>query len=157
MPRPSANRWHLQLQRQIEENQQVLQIAKGLAATVGNDFLQSVVRHLGRCFQADCVYIAELAGAVNGETRTVAEFRKRRNASVFDQHLQGTAFPDQPVGRTIMGTRETVRSFDRKQLLAYLARHYRGPDMVVSAAGAVDHAHVVAEAELLSVMVDRPQ
>jgi len=58
--------------------------------------------------------------------------------------------------RTIMGTRETVRSFDRKQLLAYLARHYRGPDMVVSAAGAVDHAHVVAEAERLFAPFGEP-
>jgi len=75
---------------------------------------------------------------------------------IIFEHLQGTAFPDQPVGRTIMGTRETVRSFDRKQLLAYLARHYRGPDMVVSAAGAVDHAHVVAEAERLFAPFGEP-
>jgi len=40
-----------------------------------------------------------------------------------------------------------VRSFDRKKLAAYLARNYRAPDMVVAAAGAVDHAAVVAEAE----------
>ena len=33
---------------------------------------------------------------------------------IFEQ-LQATAYPDQPVGRTIMGTRQTVRSFDRKQ------------------------------------------
>jgi len=75
---------------------------------------------------------------------------------IIFEHLQGTAFPDQPVGRTIMGTRETVRSFDRKQLLAYLARHYRGPDMVVSAAGAVDHAHVVAETERLFAPFGEP-
>ena len=58
---------------------------------------------------------------------------------VFDK-LQETAFPSQPVGRSILGTRETVRSFDRKQLAAYLTRNYRAPDMVVAAAGAVDHA-----------------
>src|SRR5437588_2424567 len=63
---------------------------------------------------------------------------------VFDK-LQETAFPDQPVGRSILGTRETVRAFDRKRLAAYLARHYRAPDMLVAAAGAVDHAAVVAE------------
>src|SRR5205085_10202118 len=63
---------------------------------------------------------------------------------VFDK-LQETAFPDQPVGRSILGTRETVRAFDRKRLAAYLARNYRAPDMLVVAAGAVDHAGVVAE------------
>ncbi|MEA2989885.1 MAG: hypothetical protein QOG83_2596 [Alphaproteobacteria bacterium] len=65
---------------------------------------------------------------------------------VFDK-LQETAFPGQSVGRSILGTRETVRSFDRKKLAAYLARNYRAPDMVVAAAGAVDHAAVVAEVE----------
>ena len=63
---------------------------------------------------------------------------------VFDK-LQETAFPAQPVGRSILGTRETVRAFDRKRLAAYLTRNYRAPDMLVAAAGAVDHAAVVAE------------
>ncbi len=65
---------------------------------------------------------------------------------VWDK-LQETAFPGQPVGRAILGTRETVRSFDRRKLAAYLTRNYRAPDMVVAAAGAVDHVSVVAEAE----------
>jgi predicted Zn-dependent peptidase len=63
---------------------------------------------------------------------------------VFDK-LQEVAFPGQPVGRSILGTRETVRSFDRKRLAAYLTRNYRAPDMVVSAAGGVEHAAVVDE------------
>jgi predicted Zn-dependent peptidase len=65
---------------------------------------------------------------------------------VFEK-LQAIAFPGQPVGRTILGTPETVRSFDRKRLKAYLMRNYRAPDMVIAAAGAVDHRAVVAEVE----------
>jgi predicted Zn-dependent peptidase len=65
---------------------------------------------------------------------------------VFD-YLQSTAFPDQAVGRSILGTPETVRSFDRRRLRAYLARNYLAPDMVVVAAGAVEHQAVVAEVE----------
>jgi predicted Zn-dependent peptidase len=65
---------------------------------------------------------------------------------VFD-HLQSTAFADQAVGRSILGTPATVRSFDGKRLQAYLSRNYRAPDTVVSAAGAVDHDQVVAEVE----------
>jgi predicted Zn-dependent peptidase len=68
---------------------------------------------------------------------------------IIFEHLQATAFPNQPVGRNIMGTRETVRSLDRKQLRAYLGRHYRSPDMVISAAGAVSHEQIVADAERL--------
>jgi len=63
------------------------------------------------------------------------------------EHLQDVAFPDQPLGRSILGTPKTVRSFDGAKLRDYLARNYRGPDMVVAAAGAVDHAAVVAEVE----------
>jgi predicted Zn-dependent peptidase len=65
---------------------------------------------------------------------------------VFDR-LQETAFPGQPVGRSILGTPETVRSFNSKRLRAYLARNYRAPDMVIAAAGAVDHRMIVAEVE----------
>jgi len=63
------------------------------------------------------------------------------------EHLQEVAFPDQPLGRSILGTAKTVRSFDGAKLRDYLARQYRAPDIVVAAAGAVDHAAVVAEVE----------
>ncbi len=65
---------------------------------------------------------------------------------VFDR-LQETAFPQQAVGRSILGTPETVRAFTSEGLRAYLARNYRGPDMLVAAAGAVDHDKIVAEVE----------
>jgi len=74
---------------------------------------------------------------------------------IFEQ-LQATAYPDQPVGRTIMGTRQTVRSFDRKQLRAYLNRNYRSPDMVVAAAGAVNHEAIVADVALRFASFDGP-
>jgi predicted Zn-dependent peptidase len=63
------------------------------------------------------------------------------------EYLQATAFTGQPVGRSILGTKATVRSFDAKRLRAYLARNYRAPGMVVAAAGAVHHDEVVTEAE----------
>jgi predicted Zn-dependent peptidase len=63
------------------------------------------------------------------------------------EFLQQTAFPNQPIGRSILGTRETVRSFDHRRLRAYLARHYRAPDMVLAATGAVDHAAILKEVE----------
>src|SRR5438046_6558453 len=45
---------------------------------------------------------------------------------VFD-HLQATAFPAQPVGRSILGTPASIRSFDGARLRAYLGRNYRAP------------------------------
>ena len=63
---------------------------------------------------------------------------------VFDL-LQATAYPGQPIGRSILGTPGTVRSFQPSHLRTYLARHYRAPNMVVAAAGGVEHAAVVDE------------
>jgi len=63
------------------------------------------------------------------------------------EHLQLIAYPDQPLGRSILGTAKTVRSFDSGILRDYLARHYRAPDILIAAAGAVDHGAVVAEVE----------
>jgi predicted Zn-dependent peptidase len=63
------------------------------------------------------------------------------------EHLQAVSFPDQSLGRSILGTAKTVRSFDGGKLRDYLSGHYRAPGMVVAAAGAVDHDAVVAEVE----------
>src|ERR1051325_7399380 len=63
------------------------------------------------------------------------------------EYLQAVTFPDQPVGRSILGTPESVRSFDSRRLRGYLARNYRAPDMVIAAAAAADHRQVVAEVE----------
>ena len=67
---------------------------------------------------------------------------------VFD-HLQRSAFPDQAIGRPVLGTRESVRSINASRLRQYLARNYRGPDMVIAASGSVEHAMIVDEAERL--------
>jgi predicted Zn-dependent peptidase len=61
---------------------------------------------------------------------------------VFD-HLQESAFQGQAIGRPILGTAERVAGFTAADLNAYLGRHYRGPEMVVSAAGKVHHDAIV--------------
>ena len=66
---------------------------------------------------------------------------------VVFEHLNELCFPDQPIGRSLLGTAKTLKAFDRDMLGNYLSTHYRGPDMVVAAAGAVDHKQVVAEVE----------
>jgi predicted Zn-dependent peptidase len=65
---------------------------------------------------------------------------------VFDL-AQELAFPDQPLGRPILGTPKSVKKFKAAHLSAYLNAHYHGPNMVLAAAGAVDHASLLAEAE----------
>ena len=88
----------------------------------------------------------ELAREQNVIVQEIGAAEDTPDDIVFD-HLQATAFPAQPVGRSILGTPASIRSFDAARLRSYLARNYRGPDMVVAAAGAVEHRAVVAEVE----------
>ena len=62
---------------------------------------------------------------------------------VYDRFLQA-AFPDQPIGRPILGTAKTVKSFTPDAIQAYLARNYHAGNMVLAASGAVDHDELVA-------------
>jgi len=62
---------------------------------------------------------------------------------VYDRFLQA-AFPDQPIGRPILGTAKTVKSFTPDAIRAYLARNYHAGNMVLAASGAVDHGELVA-------------
>ena len=65
---------------------------------------------------------------------------------VFDW-LQAAAYPDQPIGRTILGPAERVSSFTRDDLSEFVGQHYGAGQLILSASGAVDHAQIVAMAE----------
>lgn len=66
---------------------------------------------------------------------------------VVFEHLSELCYPEQPLGRSLLGTPQTLSAINRDNLRDYLTTHYRGPEMVVAAAGAVDHKSVVAEVE----------
>jgi predicted Zn-dependent peptidase len=63
--------------------------------------------------------------------------------------FNAAAFPDQPVGRAILGTPERVRGFDRDAIELYLQRHYGARACVIAGAGAVDHAQIRDASERL--------
>ena len=65
---------------------------------------------------------------------------------VVFEHLSEMCYPDQSMGRSLLGTPQTLAAFTPGSLRGYLSKHYHGPEMVVSAAGAVDHQQVVEEA-----------
>lgn len=67
---------------------------------------------------------------------------------VFDW-LQEAAYGDQPMGRTILGPEERVSSFNRADLSGFVAEHYGPEQLVLSAAGAVDHEALCKAAEAL--------
>jgi len=61
---------------------------------------------------------------------------------IFDW-LQEEAYPDHPLGRTILGAEERVRGFARPDLEGFVDQYYRPGQMILSAAGAVDHDALV--------------
>lgn len=67
---------------------------------------------------------------------------------IFDW-LQEQAYPDQPLGRTILGPSDRVSSFDRADLQSFIGQHYGPEQMILAAAGAVDHDAIVKLAEQL--------
>lgn len=67
---------------------------------------------------------------------------------IFDW-LQETAFPDQPLGRSILGPAERIRSYGRNDILGFVTSHYRPDRMILAAAGAVDHNLIMRQAEEL--------
>ena len=49
---------------------------------------------------------------------------------------------DQPLGRPILGTKQTVGKLDRERVLDFFAQFYTPDDIIVSAAGNLDHDRV---------------
>nr|WP_302476955.1 pitrilysin family protein [Ruegeria arenilitoris] len=65
---------------------------------------------------------------------------------IFDW-LQEQSYRDQPLGRPILGPSERVSAFSRDDLSAFVAEHYAPDQMILSAAGAVDHDQLMKLAE----------
>jgi predicted Zn-dependent peptidase len=67
---------------------------------------------------------------------------------IFDW-LQEAAYPDQPIGRPILGPTENVSAFSREDLSRFVTERYAPGEMILAAAGAVDHEQIVKLAEQL--------
>jgi len=59
--------------------------------------------------------------------------------------LYEALFPGHPLGREVLGTRRSVTGLGREDLAAFHDRWYRAPNLVVAAAGAVDHDVLVEQ------------
>ena len=89
---------------------------------------------------------AELALEREVVLQELGEARDTPDDIVFD-HLQEAAFPHQPLGRSILGSEESIAHIGRDALNDWLAVHYRAGSCVLSAAGRVDHDALVRLAE----------
>ncbi len=77
---------------------------------------------------------------------------------IFD-HFQAAAYPSQPMGRPVLGTEAIIRGLKRDALPGFMAAHYTPKNMVVTAAGNLEHARVVAlvERHFADLTMARPE
>ena len=67
---------------------------------------------------------------------------------IFD-HFQECAYPDQAMGRPVLGRPEIIRRLDRSEVMTYLRDHYGARRMVLAAAGNLDHDRIARLSEQL--------
>ena len=102
-----------------------------LAGDILSDILQNSLFDQSELDREQQVIVQEIGAA-----------RDNPDDHVFDL-FQEAAYPDQPIGRTILGTVDSVKSFSPETIRDYMQRNYVGDQMVVCAAGNVDHDALV--------------
>jgi predicted Zn-dependent peptidase len=76
---------------------------------------------------------------------------------IFD-HFQTVAFPNQPLGRPVLGSVETVGNMPRETIMGHMRTGYGGDRMVLSAAGNLEHdAFVQAASDLFNKIPPQAQ
>jgi predicted Zn-dependent peptidase len=106
--------------------------------------------HLERAFDviADMVWRPRM-GELEAEREVVLEeiamYEDDPQDRVFDV-LGEAVFGEHPLGRAVIGRAEVVRALAREQLRAFHAERYTPAEVVIAAAGSVDHDALVAMA-----------
>merc|ERR1719422_1021866 len=89
--------------------------------------------------------------------REMQEVEMNLQEVVFD-HLHAVAYQGTPLGRTILGPTENIKTIGRTDLVEYIENHYKGPRMVLAGAGGVDHESLckMAETHFAKIGTDCP-
>jgi predicted Zn-dependent peptidase len=61
---------------------------------------------------------------------------------IFDEYFK-LVFPDSPLGKPILGTRKSIEGMQRETIVDYHRRQYTPDNIIVTAAGSLDHDAVV--------------
>ncbi|XAR51676.1 Ubiquinol--cytochrome-c reductase [Bertholletia excelsa] len=80
--------------------------------------------------------------------REMEEVEGQTEEVIFD-HLHATAFQYTPLGRTILGPAQNIRTITQENLRNYISTHYTAPRMVIAASGAVKHEEIVEQVKKL--------
>ncbi|XP_061354686.1 probable mitochondrial-processing peptidase subunit beta, mitochondrial [Gastrolobium bilobum] len=80
--------------------------------------------------------------------REMEEVEGQTEEVIFD-HLHATAFQYTPLGRTILGPAQNIKTITKDHLQNYIQTHYTAPRMVIAASGAVKHEDIVQQVKTL--------
>jgi predicted Zn-dependent peptidase len=113
----------------------VLKEDSALAVDIVADILQHSVLDPEELAREQAVVVQEISQAIDTP-----------DDIIFD-HFQAAAFPGQPLGRPVLGTEDLVRGMTRTTVLDYMQGHYSAPNMVLAAAGRIEHDQLVEMAD----------
>ena len=124
-------------------------------------YARGLSEHLGRGLETVIDLVAEPTlppKEIEKEKDVVVEeikmYEDAPEDHVFD-HYEAALYPDHPLGRPVIGTPETVRSFTQDDLTGYIGRHYVPNRLVVAVAGRARHRDVVRQVERLLAGFER--
>ena len=142
-------------------SQEIDEIFDGMGAEInaGTDkeatsvYTRVLDRHLERAFDVigDMVFhprFGELETEREVVLEEIAMYEDDPQEKVFDV-LGEAVFGTHPLGRPVIGTADVVGAVTREQLSAFHAARYRPQDIVIAAAGSVEHDAIVAMARAL--------
>lgn len=139
-------------QHSAEEIAQIFDAMGGeVNAATGRDYTVVYIRVLDELLERGMPVIADMLirptfADLDQERQVVCEeiamYADDPEDQVHDL-MADAIFPDQPLGRPVIGTAEVISRIPRDEIAAYHAHHYRAPNMVVAAAGNIDHDHLL--------------
>lgn len=101
------------------------------AMTILADILQNSV------FSSD-----EITKEFNVISQEIAEVKDNPDDLVYEKFYK-LAYPNQPLGRSILGTVENIAKFDKPAFTSYMSKHYTANNIVISIAGKINHDDAV--------------
>lgn len=78
--------------------------------------------------------------------REMQEVESNLQEVVFD-HLHATAYQETPLGQTILGPTENIKSIGKGDLRTYIDTHYKSSRIVLAGAGGISHDDLVGMAD----------
>ncbi|MBA8667020.1 insulinase family protein [Holosporaceae bacterium 'Namur'] len=106
-------------------------------AKVLKDDIDTAVDILSDILQNSSFSVEEIDKERKVVLQEMAQTKDTPDDIIFD-NFQEAAFPDQPLGRSILGEEEIIKSLSRDQIIEYVNSRYGFNNVIVSAAGNFD-------------------